>query len=77
MAYNPDEKFSATPEGVTISKRVGLCHECLHFLVEESGNVCRAFPEGIPEIFMDGRQEHRQPYDGDNGIQFKHWREEG
>lgn len=77
MAYDPADKFSADPSEVTITKNPSLCRKCRHFLVAEPGNTCRAYPDGVPDIFMDGRQEHRQPYEGDNGIQFESWREEG
>jgi len=63
----------------------GACWNCVHFngialatLETENGQiehdaivVCRAFPDGIPEDITEGRNLHRQPYDGDRGVRFE------
>lgn len=34
-------------------------------------SVCVAFPRGIPVEILTGKNDHKEPYKGDNGIQFK------
>lgn len=49
------------------------CLECTHY----QGDVtCDAFPDRIPEEIMTGLHDHREPYSGDNGIQFEATNEE-
>lgn len=38
---------------------------------EISGHKCTAFPKGIPNEIINERHDHRKPYEGDNGVQFK------
>lgn len=33
--------------------------------------VCRAFPNGIPDVIAYGDNLHTKPFKGDNGIQFE------
>lgn len=33
--------------------------------------TCNAFPTGIPEAVLGNELDHRQPIDGDHGIQFE------
>jgi len=52
---------------------------CKHFLgVRQDGEdemtercVCKAFPDGIPEVIAYGPEPHKKPYPGDGGIQFE------
>lgn len=48
------------------------CLHCTNFIddVLAENNHCKAFPNRIPdEIFM-GRNLHKEPYPGDNGVLF-------
>lgn len=48
-----------------------MCLSCKHFIETEWGNVCKAFPQGIPrEIFFE-YYDHRKEFPGDNGIRFE------
>ena len=46
-----------------------LCpRKCINY----TGDLkCLAFPEGIPEEILLGKVGHKEPYDGDHGIQFE------
>ena len=44
------------------------CNFCENRL---SGDTCTAFPDGIPDKFIKGKEAHTKPIKGDNGIIFK------
>lgn len=46
---------------------IPLCHSCKHY---QGNNKCLAF-EDIPNAIVYNEHDHRQPYPGDNGIQFE------
>jgi hypothetical protein len=47
------------------------CATCIHFNREDqSKETCTAFPDGIPLPILEGETDHKQPYTGDNGIQY-------
>lgn len=62
---NRQEKFTATE--VVIHNP--LCNSCVY--KDPNGPRCLAFPERIPLSILTGGVNHKNPYDGDNGIQYK------
>jgi hypothetical protein len=53
-----------------------LCFDCKHFQGPAppgtmSAYVCEAFPDGIPMNILLLQPDHREPVDGDHGIQFE------
>lgn len=45
-----------------------LCGTCIHW---KDGRVCAAYPNGMPDEIWNGDVDHRRPYPGDRGIQYK------
>jgi hypothetical protein len=45
------------------------CVTCRH--KSTFGPSCDAFPGGIPEEILDGRNQHREPVEGDHDIQYE------
>jgi hypothetical protein len=51
-----------------------ICIDCKHFKPPTtSKRTCDVFPEGIPVEIWEGRNNHKEPYEGDHGIQFEHF----
>lgn len=50
-----------------------VCSHCKHLDLKSKGNVCTAFPEGIPDEIWLGQNDHKKPYEGDNGITFERY----
>lgn len=49
-----------------------VCLTCKHFHGGSAFPVtCEAYPKGIPEAIWAGGFDHRQPYSGDNGVQYE------
>jgi len=52
--------------------------ECIHLIGVKQDNedelterhVCKAFPDGIPNEIVSGKNLHLEPYEGDHGIQY-------
>ena len=45
------------------------CYACKN-KIKKLG-VCKAYKDGIPEKILTGEHDHKNPYKGDNGIQFE------
>lgn len=51
-----------------------ICYECTRFHPPKPTDEvlsCDAFPEGIPSPILLSQTDHRQPVDGDAGMQFE------
>jgi len=60
-----------------------ICQDCKNYIdikefdvrkgiESDFRNVCKAFPEGIPEVIMDGKNKHSKPLpDQKNDIVFE------
>ena len=48
-----------------------ICMFCKHYKPGGEKFTCAAFPDGIPDSIIDSLVDHRQPFVGDNGIQFE------
>lgn len=47
------------------------CYNCVHYVGHERcAPVCKAFSKGIPPEIWIGKNRHRAPYPGDNGIRY-------
>lgn len=48
-----------------------ICMKCKHFDPNASTLVCKAYPQGIPEVILESIVDHTKPYAGDGGIVFE------
>ena len=65
---NSDEipnRVDGTPSDALTS---ATCRRCRHLLV--GTHTCAAFPAGIPNELWHAYRGHREPFPGDQGIQF-------
>lgn len=53
--------------------KTSICKFCGQFTgpTDDGKPACKAFPNGIPDSFWEGKADHTVPYDGDNGITFE------
>lgn len=46
------------------------CATCKHRSQKAPG-FCLAFPKGIPAEILQGKNDHKEPFKGDHGIQYE------
>jgi len=44
---------------------------CAYCVYKNKDITCDAFPDGIPDEILDMEDDHLEPFEGDNGIQFE------
>lgn len=54
---------------MTISQPI--CMYCTRFDPDGAGLTCSAYPGGIPAGIIESAVDHREPYQGDHGLQFE------
>ena len=65
MTNDRAEYYRFPPGGVDMPS----CMYCKHKHVD--GATCEAFPNGIPDEILMMENDHTEPFEGDNGIQFE------
>lgn len=61
---------------MTVTVGPPQCYYCKHLhpwehLPSNAPLTCNAFPEGIPDAFLEFARSHLKPYPGDHGILFE------
>jgi hypothetical protein len=55
--------------------RDNVCATCRHYRGMQKGSgkmpTCTAFPDGVPLDILRGIEDHMNPLEGDNGIQYE------
>lgn len=64
---NNIDRFTAD-EG--IKARKPPCQKCIH-RSEKLPGICTAFPDGIPNVILTGRNNHQTEVEGDHGVRFE------
>lgn len=53
-------------------ERPPICVYCRHLVrpINWDKPRCEAFPGGIPQAIIENERDHREPYQGDDGVRF-------
>jgi len=65
--YTKDERFMGNSANEVVSV---ICNDCIHKTVS---GFCKAFPDGVPDVIREGRNNHSEPLPAqDNDYVFEH-----
>jgi hypothetical protein len=71
----PDSPSTDEVEWPRLDRFVGRVEDlvwasCVSCLRKARGPICEAYPDGIPEVILNGNVDHKTPYPGDHGLTY-------
>jgi hypothetical protein len=66
----PDEEEWARPDRFNGRLEDLAWASCVSCLRKARGPICEAYPNGIPEVILNGKVDHKTPYPGDHGLAY-------
>lgn len=71
----PPPPLTDEPKRARLDRSVGRVEDlvwasCVSCLCKSRGPVCEAYPDGIPEVILNGKVNHKTPYPGDRGLTY-------
>lgn len=67
QSQDDPDRFTAPRGSVVLTQ----CVYCRHLAPSTLGFGCKAYPGGVPDEIVTNSADHRQPFDGDDGVRFQ------